>query len=206
MSAEFFAFRVSLGGATDPANTTPVLNTDIFTTYPVVRNGFSFGYLTTGIVSSSDVAEPNQHLCGIHYIQNAAAPDTFRLDLAAFGGPGTYQIGIALGNPSGAVQNQRLVAKDGATTLFTVGGVGAGNTSAAYKYLDATGVERDGSVWDSAQAYQTVTITGTVLDIVLDTYNDGISTGYTCLACLSVQKVSGGGTPPAVLDYYRNNL
>lgn len=174
-------FRKTLAYVTDDAGYAACLGE----VYPFTRNGLTFGWnLDISAAGTNDLLNTNiPQLAGENHGQVAAAIRTFTLDLPE--GPGTYLIGAAFGDASVSRGPIEARVKDGATVLFTLTGV---STSAANKFLDATGVERDASAWLAGQAFQTVTIAGSTLtvDINLD---DGNTGGFVMIACLTAQKI-----------------
>lgn len=177
MSSLFVDFRATLGFVTDPAGAVMCLED----AYPVTRAGYTYGWTALPGGAADRVNTNPPQLAGINY-QNNGLTATFQLDLAPLGGAGSYKIGLALGDPSTNNGIQKAVAKDGSTVLFTA----TGTMSAVNKFIDATSVERDVSVWLASQGYQTVSIAGSSLTLVIG----NAASGFTCLACLYIQRVS----------------
>ena len=182
MSSIFIDFRSTSAFVTDPSGATFCLSD----AYPTTRAGLTFGWTLIPGGNADRLATNPAQLAGINYQSNGVHAD-LQVDLAGLGGSGTYKIGVALGDPTTNNGIQNAVFKDGATTLFTVNGT----MSAANKFIDATSVERDVSVWLSSQGYQTVSISGSSLVVTIG----NAASGFTCLSCLYLEKIvaSSGG-------------
>jgi hypothetical protein len=192
MSSIFIDFRDTSGYVSDPAGATYCLG-GLADTYPITRGGVTFGWTDgTNFGASADRDNTNiPQLAGINYIQNTPgilAP--FRLDLTSLGGPGTYKIGAAFGDASGAQGIQIAAFMDGATTLFTVNGT----TTGANDFVDATSVNRTNTTWLAGQAYQMVSIAGSSLTVVLG----NAASGFTCISCLYVEFIPTATARPSM--------
>lgn len=194
----FFDFRDTPTFVTDPANSTYVRNSDFTDPYPVVRDGFSFGYPAVAQAGAADRSATNPpHLAGVHYCSNAAGTNTFRLDLTAFGGPGTYKIGLALGDTGFPNGNTNMNVYDGATLLF---GVSVNQTVDA-TYFDANGISHTAANWEADQTYKTVTVAGSTIDFI---YGGGTAGDYSKFACLYVEFLPSGPPTPMLFHSFRS--
>lgn len=148
-----FNFRATSGYVTDGANETYVLSE----TYPVPRNGVTFGWDATGSLQVRDRnAGLDRRLAGCHF---DTLQRTFRVDVLA---AGNYSVRLALGDPTNP-QTVSCTVKDGSTTLLTVG-----NTSViAGSTVDATGTIYTDANWPASNTAVTVTMVGTALTVVV---------------------------------------
>ena len=163
-----YNFRSTAGFVTDGTDEFPVHKT---TTYSAPQ-GYGFDS-TTGLDDRDRNSGVDRRLAGIVFA--TAFTRIFRVDLPA---AGDYDISVAMGDYDGA-QSWKLVFKDGATTLFTV----VGATSGAFKFLDATQVERNpdeggsppNNGWPLHNVAQSVTFAGTILTVELQDPGGGAS-------------------------------
>jgi uncharacterized membrane protein len=176
-----FDFRNTANFVIDPSGDTYILSS---TAYPTQRNGVTFGWVKTTLVTARDRSTTiDPQLAGINFANNGA-PATFYVDLPS---PGTYNLSLALGDAGYQqcwVQCQ-VQFLDGNTVLATVSG---GTTQRGYFY-DAMGNNWSAANWPSKNVSQQVTLTGTRLTVVVGTSK---ATGdFTTLAFLGVTQVSG---------------
>lgn len=190
MSSIYIDFRDTAAYVTDPAGAvfaggSPATGNG-GQAYPVTGAGLTYGWSAVIGTIQDQLATNIPQLAGIAYRQNSTGIITFQLDLTGLGGAGNYKIGLALGHQTSANGGQYAEVKDAATSLFTVSGV---DMTTANNFVDATGVVRSAANWLANQALQTVTFAGTML-----TLNIGdpaaSAAGYSCLACLYVEKVA----------------
>lgn len=127
-----FNFRATSGFVTDPAGTTYVLDTD---TYPVTRNGFTFGWLDTpgGGRDRTTFSDARDRMAGINFGQ---AAQRFKVDLP--GGAGTTDVRLAMGDAGGAQTQMQVKVKDNTTVRLTIGP----HDTATSNYYDASDTVR----------------------------------------------------------------
>lgn len=179
----FFAFTDS--DVSTLANCTHVLSADD-NAGSIVRDGFTFSTGNMGGFHSDGAA---QYYDGYHYQNDGlGSPMTFSLDLTAFGGPGTYKIGLGLGATNSSQLRQYAKIKDGATLLHTTDAASV----AAGHLVDVSGADFTDAAWAAGQAFATVTVAGSTLSFEFG--NTGASDGYTCCTCIYVEKVVSGPT------------
>lgn len=177
MSDQGIAFRDTSGYVTDPANVTYCLAE----TYPVVRGGCTFGWLTSIVGNSRDRVVASGNLAGVNFSNGSTTPN-FQLDLPA---TGSTDIHAAFGD---AVSPNALdwLIQDTTTTIATISGVMSG----ADKFKDPTNVERTSTAnWVSSEVAVTYTMASTALRIKSN------STSTNVIAFVrAVQGGGGGGT------------
>lgn len=163
-------FRADSAYVTDGAGETYTIGA----AYPETRGGITFGYSSGAILGNSrDRDNTNdRRIAGLVYSLNSSAADVFQVDLPE--GAGTYDIAIALGDAASARGNQLLLIKDGSTTLATIGPT---STSAADRFIDATGVERTDAAWPGSMALLRLTFSGSVMNLHIGNGGGGDVTG-----------------------------
>jgi hypothetical protein len=171
-----FNFRETAGYVTDGASQTYVIRD----TYPTTRAGFTFGWTDiTNVIHQNRTLANDVRLAGINYLPAGVTAD-FKVDLGALGGPGDFDIRIALGDPASAFIGQNLVVKDNTTTLFTIGGSQNNN-----EFIDASNVVRTAAAWPGSNIATRVTVTSSFLVFTLG------GSSYNTLAHIEISRVVG---------------
>jgi hypothetical protein len=165
-----FNFRATIAYVTDGADETYVLGSTNQSPepYPTTRNGVTFGYTDTdnGTLQDRDRDSTNdRRLAGGHRPDESGTHflTIFRVDLPAIG---DYIIRLALGDATTACGSGTLTyarIRDNGNVLATL----SGTTSAAQRFLDATGVERTNLNWVANNLSITKTFTSTIFELVL---------------------------------------
>lgn len=152
-----FNFRQTVGFVTDVAPAVFIGASSTYL-YPFSAGGQNVGWDSTADIDSRNRLNTNDaRLAGIVFeANNGAAAKVFRLDLPA---AGTYNIRVALGDAS-ASQTIRWELLDNTTQLALINNV---TTSAANRFLDATGVERTNANWAANNVAITKTFATTTL-------------------------------------------
>ncbi|MFZ5610183.1 MAG: hypothetical protein ACOY99_11315 [Pseudomonadota bacterium] len=152
-------------------------------TYPVTRDGQTFGWDNTGGLTRANRSNAvDARLAGVHS-HLATKIRNFSVDLPA---PGQYQIRLALGDEGFAQTAQRIQVLDGATVLLDIA---PGSTNAA-QFYDASNVLRTSVAdWVANNAAATLTFTGSIATFRL---GDASLSGYWALAHVSITPVAGG--------------
>lgn len=129
-------------------------------------------------------------LKGFHQVSNSGGGSAiYRIDLPA---PGTYNIRLALGEETSSQGPNRVRLLDNATQFAEIDA----STSAAAKFIDATGIERTSQAdWLSNNAPLQRVFASTIFRVKLGEGGGG-GGGSSCMAALYIE--SAGGTP--VLD------
>ncbi len=159
-----YDFRASPGFVTDPANSTYVLDTDI---YPLVtRNGNTFGWIlgndpnTLGGGGRDRDSGIDPRLAGMNFCGNQIASATWRLDGLT---PGVYTFTIGYGDAGGNSSNDYLSIQnlDGS---FVVGPLHV-TTASTPTFGDAATNTWTASAWPGSQVTVTGTVTGTSINL-----------------------------------------
>lgn len=186
-----FDFRASSGYVTDPANGTWVVPAD---TYPTTRNGVTFGWEdTTGLDARDRDTGVDARISGISFHSNIDNnTDIFRVDLPA---PGTYQIGLAIGDAAGAnAQNTYIVVSDNSVVGLIEFGPIATDSS---HYADAAGNLWTTGAWPGSNVLVPAAFATTVLRVFL---GGTIDAAASCISHLSIFQASvGGGTQKIIM-------
>jgi hypothetical protein len=174
-------FRQTSGYVTDAADDTYLLDDggDNGEDYPVTRNGVTFGYTSViGIQERDRNSSNNAKLAGFHFPSAEASEVTVRVDLTA---AGTYNVRVAMGDPSYARTGMKAIIRDNGSDKFTV----SGNTASANNFLDATSADLTHNDWVSSNTPQSVAFASTVAQIVI---GDG-ATGPSTFAHVSFEQL-----------------
>lgn len=180
------AFRATAGYVTDGAGNTYCLGE----AYPVTRGGLTFGWSINLAANSRDRNSGiDARLAGCNFVGNSGGVTrTFTLDLPS--GAGTYRVRMAIGD-FGSAQNNRVLIKDGSTTLATVD-----VDTIANRFTDTVGSAAgsggftDGG-WVSGNVVAELAFSGSSL--VLEVGGDSSGTFSSALAYVGVEFVGGGG-------------
>jgi hypothetical protein len=132
-----FNFRATSGYVTDDSGDTYVLDTD---TYPVSRNGITFGWTVAPTSSRDRSTTQGVKLAGINYGNNNG---TFQVDLPT---SGSYVIRLALGDAGSNQVSMALTLKDNSTTILSLSGI----TTDFAQYADTCGRLYYYTTWPSA--------------------------------------------------------
>lgn len=188
-------FRADSAYVTDGAGETYTIGA----AYPETRGGITFGYSSGANFSGSrDRDNTNdRRIAGLVYSLNSSAADVFQVDLPE--GAGTYDIAIALGDAASARGNQLLLIKDGSTTLATIGPT---STSAADRFIDATGVERTDAAWPGSMALLRLTFSGSVMNLHIGNGGGG---DVTCMCHVGWTKVASSSTDQAASRFVNDD-
>lgn len=119
-------------------------------------------------------------------LQRANGGSVAILSVSLPDGPGVYNVRLSVGDYGNPQTNQKVVVKDGGTSLITV----TGDTSAAGRFFDATGVERTDATWPGSNASAQVTFSGSTATVEL---GNTTGSGNSCLTHVAFEFVSGGG-------------
>ncbi len=184
-------FRASSGYVTDGSGETYVIDTD---SGSFTRGGISMTLGGTSISGNGRdrIAIIDRRLAGLVFQANGGAVTTLAITLPD--GPGTYNVWVALGDDSSQHTNQKLVIKDNTTTKLTI----TGNMSAASRWFDANGVERNSSTWPTfakggaSEASGAASVAFSSSSMVLE-WGNTTGTSLTVLAHVGWEFVSGGG-------------
>lgn len=116
-------------------------------------------------------------LAGFHFPDEAASAQRWRMDLPS---AGQYAIRLAMGDYSYGSQTCGVIIYDDTTNVLQVSGV---TTTAANRYIDASGVERIGvSGWDGNNVAVTRTFASTILRLGWDGTKTGRKINYLHVA------------------------
>lgn len=185
-----FDFRASTGFVTDPIYATfaSLGGTNYPTSATVNGQAIVFGWETIG--ASTQIRDRNSagdpRLAGMNCQLNDGNTSVFRVDLPA---TGTYNIGIAAGDPGGFEQNDHVKIGSGASALFSIyANTGATST---VDFVDATGGVRSVSAWPGSNAMVQKAFGTTILRLTL---GGTVDSAYSCIAHLRVTSVA----PPLV--------
>jgi hypothetical protein len=173
-----FNFRASSNYVSDGANETYVQNT--LDQYPTTRNGVTFGWTSTngGLDGRDRSTSVDRRLAGMNFISGSTAT-TFQVDLPS---SGQYNVSLAMGDDGFAQNTVKVVIKDGASALLTIGP----HNTVAGSFYDATDSNIADTSWPANNSPATLTFTGTTLNLDL-TGTVGV------IAHLFVSQVSTGG-------------
>jgi hypothetical protein len=153
-----------------------------------LRDGFNMGFTTNAFSAGSRDRStvPAAKFAGIAF-NEAANQCTFKLELDA---TGQHTIRAALGDYDNA---QTVVVQflDDTSVISTI----TSSTSAADRFLDATGVERTSANWDANNVALTHTFTTNILNVKIGN-NAATATGF--ISYLEVSAVIST-TPPKVI-------
>lgn len=173
-----FDFRDTEPFVTSVAPNTYVINGD---TYPVTRNGVTFGDEVGGAAQPRDRnAGINPSLAGCWFVDPPSLV-TFRVDLID---PGEYIINGAFGDASESRTNAIVRVYDDLTLLFSIDHT-SGFTTSENLWRDATDNLRSDTTWPGSNASRTETFATTTLRVVL---GDGVSR-FGFIAHLRVEQV-----------------
>jgi hypothetical protein len=166
----------------DGANTTYV--NDVTDTYPVLRNGITFGWTVTNALESRDRDNSiDARFAGINFVSNATSKQIFRVDVT----PGdSIDIRFAAGDFASG-QQQYIVVKDNTTAFITCTNV----VTNADEYADAGCAAQTRAAWPGSNTLVTRTMVSSTL--FLENGADGTDSNSTTLAHLSLVITSGGG-------------
>lgn len=184
-----FAFRGSAAFVTDDAPNTYVQGSETSPNdnYSVTRNGITFGWTIDQNVWTQGRdrnAGGDKRFAGCVFSTDVETPALFRVDLPS---AGDWTIRLALGDPSYARSGQYLSVRDDNTEFATI----SGDTAAANRYLDATGVERTSPAdWVTNNVALSRTFSSTILRLV---FGDGA----TLNPFVSYMLIESSGAPPA---------
>lgn len=171
-----FNFRNTLGYVTDGAGRTYVNGSDLYAT---VRDGHTFGWVAASSGSVDRDAGIDVRLAGLNY--ETGADRDFQFDLPS---AGTYLIGLAMGDASFALTNQKIEIYDNATLRLTIG---PHNVSAG-EFWDASDVKYSAANWPGSQTPVSLVFATTTLIMRLKAAG-----GTTAVAHLSIDTAGGGG-------------
>lgn len=191
-------FRQTAGYVTDPANCVGEAKADGFvaTDYSGGQ-GWGWEVLSPSGMITRDRNTGTPKLAGIHGAGGFSTNDvaTFRIDLPS---AGSYDIYLAIGDQASQHTNQTVELFDTTSSLSLI--VSNGDTLAADKYFDATGVLRTSSAdWTTNNAKLTKTFATTILRVSIGPNGRGGNTGdNNVIAHLFVQAAGGASfvAPP----------
>lgn len=138
----------------------------------------------TGQARDRSVGVTDVRQAGIIFNANGGAVATLSVSLPS--GPGIYNVRLSVGDFSNAQSNQKVVVKDGGTTLITV----TGDTSAAGRFLDATSAELTDFAWPGSNTAVQVTFSGSTASVEV---GNTTGSGNTCLSHVAFEFVSAAG-------------
>jgi hypothetical protein len=142
-----FNFRETSGFVTDGADETYVTADS----YPTTRAGWTFGWESPGIDMRDRDSGVDRRLAGANFTSGG---DDFRVDLPA---TGDYDVRLAAGDTTFAVQPEFTV-RDDTTTFITISG-----SVSADNYLDAANTSRTEAAWPGSNVAVTQTFASTIL-------------------------------------------
>lgn len=132
------------------------------------RNDVKCGWSTDNQANARDRDSGNDaRLAGLGFMNGAA--NTFRIDLPT---AGVYDIRLALGDPAAGWTNMFFEVFDNASSLFTLSAVA---TSAAQRFLDATGTEYTNATWAGSNTAVRKTFSSTIFNIQVGKTAFGLS-------------------------------
>ncbi len=185
-----FNFRQTAAFITDTGNNTYVIQLNTFNepidTYPTTRNSVTFGWVHE--INHEDIGvrdrsvTPGEKFAGKVFNSNVTVSGVFRVDLPQ---TGTYRVRVAQGDYSYG----SAVCTGGIKDNTTVKTTWDATTSAANKWIDATGVERTSdSDWTTNNAYWEGTFSSTILYLIIG--NDVDKVGN--VAHMEIDQMPGG--------------
>lgn len=151
--------------------------------------GHQHSWSTDKTASSRDrsTGSGSPKTAGIIFHANGGSVVTLTVTLPS--GAGTYNITTAVGDYSNSQPNQKLVLKDGGTTLLTI----TGDTTAPGEFFDATNTLR--TDWPTQAASTQVVFSGSTASVEL---GNTTGSGNSCLAHIGFEFVSGAvGSNPS---------
>jgi hypothetical protein len=152
-----FDFRDQLGFVTDPTDGTGALALE---SYPVTRNGVTFGWDFGSISTADRNAGIDARLAGINYSTGIA---NFRVDLPA---PGIYKVRLAMGDAGSSQTSATATIKDGSTPLLTIGP----HALTVGQFWDGADVEWSSANWPGSNSVSAaLTFSGSTLNLEMTT-------------------------------------
>lgn len=133
-----------------------------------LRDGISFGWEQNSVETRDRNSGLDRRFAGTHF--NGANTNTFRVDLPA---TGTYSIRIASGDPSNAQATNKFEVLDDLTSKFSV----TQGTSAADRFIDATGAEYSSAAWPGSNTAVQATFATTKFILKIGN-NAAVTTGF----------------------------
>lgn len=178
-----FNFRGTSGFKTDGTDETYVLAD----TYPVTRNGVTFGWEQAASAVDRDVAS-DRRLAGVNYFGNNGTGVNFRVDLPA---TGRYSLRCALGDRDAQTNNSGIF-KDDTTTFLTLL-----FSNAAYRHMDAAAVDYADADWVTSNSAITRVFSSSIMRLLIGSPATGFSTiSHIFLSQLSGAQFNNRGTRP----------
>ncbi len=174
-----FDFRATSGLVTDPADCTYVLASD---TYPVTRNGVTFGWTVAPTDSRDRSVDPDPRLCGIIF---GNGNGTFRVDLPS---AGTYAIRLAMGDYTATQSDMTFTIKDDAATVLSYGPF----TTGLSNFFDAVSVEYSPTNWPGSNTPVNQAFSSTILNLLLGAATTNTTIVHVFLSQLTVPDPSFG--------------
>ncbi len=169
----------------DAANTTYV--NDIADTYPVTRNGITFGWTVTAALDSRDRDNTGDaRFAGFNFVNNASSKQIFRVDVNV---GDSIAIRLAAGDFA-ADQNQSVTLKDNATAFSTC----FGHDTAPDEYMDADCNVYSRANWLTSNTAITRVMVSAILFVEIGA--DGGGPNSTTLNHLSLVITPATGTKP----------
>lgn len=192
MSYNFgFDFRITLAFVTDPLNCTWVESQSPIDTYPVTRDGITFGWTVAPDGGARDRSTGvDARLAGCAQSNNNDTTNNFRVDLPAIG---LWTVDLALGDQGAGVGPFTVLLKDTASLLKTWQLA----SIIANHYWDASEVERTSDTdWVANHVTQNYTFATTILNLQIGKNQSG----STNIAHMRLTQADAGG--PAIDSDY----
>lgn len=171
-----FNFRSTLGYVTDGAGQTYVNGTDLYAT---VRDGHTFGWVGASAGSVDRSTGVDVRLAGLNY--ESGADRDFQFDLPS---AGTYLIGLAMGDATTPLANQKVEIYDNTTLKLTIGT----HSVSAGEFWDASDVKYSNANWPGSQTPVSIVFATSTLMMRIKAVS-----GTTAVAHLSIATSGGGG-------------
>lgn len=190
------SIRSTSGYVTDPAGSTYIRELDA---YPTARGGRNIGWDAGQYLDNSldrdDTIDPR--LAGAGYRANGGSPrGLLRVDLPD--GPGTYPIGLALGDALTAQGPYFVEIWDDMTPVALVS---VAATTGAAKWRDATGVELNATTWPTTNATINVTVASSILRFAIGD-PAAVAAGGSYVSHIFIGDRAGGTPGGAAMHYY----